>query len=409
MGSDPLLLQWQDFKEDIRASYNTFRNQQDFADVTLACDDGVQIEAHKVILTVGSSVFRNTLQINKHPHPLIFLRGIKYDTLLSVLDFIYYGEVELRDEKLKDFLAAAEDLNLRGIKSKSEMEEKPTFTNQLQCSNTKLNKPLSKEGITILPNKRENPELQRTGQDDTILENIASTELMNETQDTSKYFVIKGIEENNTPHSHISTELNLDTANLEETGSESLLLDDEDIQYECTTCGKVLKSKSLLSAHAQRHLPGFSTTPHDNICPKCEKAFESKSYMYKHMSMHHKKIKLLSTTNNNICPKCEKAFESKSRMYKHMSMRHIKNIKFETKMRFKNLDAEIKPFISRVGLGIWMCKACGKKGKKTHTSTHVESRHMDLSLPCTECGHITKNRDALRAHCTKYCKFQSFE
>ena len=92
-----------------------------------------------------------------------------------------------------------------------------------------------------------------------------------------------------------------------------------------------------------------------------------------------------------------------------MSMRHSKHIKFETKMRFKSLDAEIKPFISRFGPGIWMCKACGKKGKKTRTSTHVESRHMDLSIPCTECGHITKNRDALRAHCTKYCKFQSFE
>ena len=306
MGSGPLLLQWQDFKEDIRASYNTFRNQQDFSDVTLACDDGVQIEAHKVILTVGSPVFRNILQSNKHPHPLIFLRGIKYDTLLSVLDFIYYGEVELRDEKFKDFLAAAEDLNLRGITSKSEMEEKSTFTDQLQCSDTKLNIPLSKEGITILPNKRENPKIQRTEQDDTTLENMAPTKLMNEPQETSKYFVIKGIETNNIPLSHISTELNLDTANLEETESESLSLYNEDIQYECTACGKVLKSKSLLGAHAQRHLPGFSTTPNDHICPKCEKAFESKSYMYKHMSMHHQKIKLLSTTNENICPKCEK-------------------------------------------------------------------------------------------------------
>ena len=55
MNTGRLLLKLEDFTKDIRASYMTLRNYQDFADVTLACEGGVQIEAHKVI---ASGIYR---------------------------------------------------------------------------------------------------------------------------------------------------------------------------------------------------------------------------------------------------------------------------------------------------------------------------------------------------------------
>ena len=30
--------------------------------------------------------------LNKHPHPLIYLSGIKYEDLLAIIDFAYLGE-----------------------------------------------------------------------------------------------------------------------------------------------------------------------------------------------------------------------------------------------------------------------------------------------------------------------------
>ena len=374
MGTGPLFVKWQNFKEDkedIRATYHTLRNLPDFADVTLACDDGVQIEAHKVILTVGSPVFTNILQGNKHPHPLIFLRGLGYDTLLSILDFIYYGEVEIEEGKVKCFMVAAEDLKLRGISAKS--EENIPFTDHSQRSENKQKVTLGKEDLTISQNKIMDPTVENTMQGNTFIDNITPIKLANKPKDTRSYFVIKGIETDSIPPFVGSTEPYLDTSSLEESGSEMPKSLNEDIQYECTVCGKVLKSKSLLGAHAQRHLPGFSKTTDDNICPKCEKVFETKRYMHKHISIHHN------------------------------------NVKFKTRNRFKDLDAEIKPFITKVGQGIWMCKVCGTKGSKTKISIHVESRHMDISIPCTKCGHISKNRDGLRAHSTRSCKFQNIE
>ena len=87
--SQKLCLQWNDFKENITASFGILRHDEDFADVTLACEDGKQVEAHKVILACSSPVFQKILTSNKHAHPLLYMRGMKSEDLLAILDFLY--------------------------------------------------------------------------------------------------------------------------------------------------------------------------------------------------------------------------------------------------------------------------------------------------------------------------------
>ena len=48
--SEKLCLQWDNFKDNVLTSFTSLRAGNDFADVTLACEDGKQMEAHKVIL-----------------------------------------------------------------------------------------------------------------------------------------------------------------------------------------------------------------------------------------------------------------------------------------------------------------------------------------------------------------------
>ena len=48
--SGKLCLQWNDFKENAITAFENLREDNNFADVTLACEDGQQVEAHKVIL-----------------------------------------------------------------------------------------------------------------------------------------------------------------------------------------------------------------------------------------------------------------------------------------------------------------------------------------------------------------------
>ena len=46
--SEKLCLQWNDFKDNAINAFGSLRDDNDFTDVTLACEDGKQVEVHKV-------------------------------------------------------------------------------------------------------------------------------------------------------------------------------------------------------------------------------------------------------------------------------------------------------------------------------------------------------------------------
>jgi len=125
---EKLCLKWNDFQENAISAFGTLREDREFADVTLACEDGQQVEAHKVILASSSPFFLNLLKMNKHPHPLIYMRGMKSEDLLAMVDFLYYGEANINQENLESFLAVAEELQLKGLMgSGAEKEAKESY------------------------------------------------------------------------------------------------------------------------------------------------------------------------------------------------------------------------------------------------------------------------------------------
>jgi len=114
MSSEKFCLRWNDFESNISSAFRELRDDKDFFDITLACEDE-QMQAHKVILSACSPFFRNILRRNQHQHPLLYLKGVKYTDLQSVLNFMYHGEVNVAQEDLNSFLAVAEDLRVKGL------------------------------------------------------------------------------------------------------------------------------------------------------------------------------------------------------------------------------------------------------------------------------------------------------
>jgi len=112
--AEKFCLRWNDFESNINTAFRELREDKDFFDVTLACDDD-QIQAHKVILSACSPFFRTILKRNIHEHPLLYLKGVKYSDLTAVLNFMYHGEVNVAQEDLNSFLAIAEDLKVKGL------------------------------------------------------------------------------------------------------------------------------------------------------------------------------------------------------------------------------------------------------------------------------------------------------
>eukprot|EP00096_Caligus_rogercresseyi_P007693 TRINITY_DN256_c0_g1_i2.p1 TRINITY_DN256_c0_g1~~TRINITY_DN256_c0_g1_i2.p1 ORF type:complete len:412 (-),score=153.78 TRINITY_DN256_c0_g1_i2:435-1670(-) len=115
MGScERLCLRWNDFESNIKHGFSELRQEEDFFDVTLACGSQ-QIKAHKVILSACSPFFRSIIKSIPHAHPLLYLRGIQFAHLESLLCFMYNGEVNVTQEDLNNFLAVAEELKIKGL------------------------------------------------------------------------------------------------------------------------------------------------------------------------------------------------------------------------------------------------------------------------------------------------------
>ena len=111
-------LKWNDFESNISSSFKDIKDEKDFMDVTLACEES-QVTAHKVVLSACSSFFRSVLRRNPHQHPLLYMKGVSFSDLESLLDFMYYGEVNIAQENLNSFLSVAEELQVKGLTQSS--------------------------------------------------------------------------------------------------------------------------------------------------------------------------------------------------------------------------------------------------------------------------------------------------
>ena len=109
------IFKWEEFQETLRQNFGKLRSDSDFCDVTLACEDGQQVEAHKVVLSTSSPFFESILKRNKHSHPLIYMRGVKSLEMSALVNFLYFGQTSVPRENLEAFLSIADELKVAGL------------------------------------------------------------------------------------------------------------------------------------------------------------------------------------------------------------------------------------------------------------------------------------------------------
>ena len=228
--SEKLCLQWNDFKENATSSFGSLREDNDFDDVTLACEDGKQFEAHKVILSSSSPFFQNILRRNKHAHPLIYMRGIKSEDLVAIINFLYCGEANVFQENLDSFLAIAEELQLKGLMGKSNADELGE------------NETPKERKVKVHKNESKIPN--------------CSTDPTQELDNKTKSMMVK-------------------TSKKSVRGQPI---------YKCTLCWKEAPQTNLMNHIEANHLEGISVP-----CNLCEKTFRSRNALAKHNQRFHKR------------------------------------------------------------------------------------------------------------------------
>ena len=241
--SQELSLKWNDFQENLQTSVKSLHESYDFADVTLACEDGQDFEVHKVILAASSTFFQNLLKRNKHQKPLIYMRGVQSEDLKAIIEFLYSGETYICEESLDSFLSIAEELKVRGLVG--------TFNNRKE----------EKEKEAMLTDDKE-----QIGEKFVVANHVIEDKSLALSSSDESYDSLEKLEEK------------LKTFMIK---SENLLANKSQRATICKLCGKEGMISDIKKHIEANHLEGINLP-----CNHCERVFKSSRTLKDHVRIH---------------------------------------------------------------------------------------------------------------------------
>lgn len=121
-------IRFNDHQSHLCSSVKDLRYDSDFTDVTIICENNTVVEAHKVILASFSRYFRRVLRDNSLPHRPIYLLRVKMKDMMSLLDYMYSGEVEVAMDDIDSLMSLFKELQVKG--TEPEDNNKPDLIKQ---------------------------------------------------------------------------------------------------------------------------------------------------------------------------------------------------------------------------------------------------------------------------------------
>eukprot|EP00092_Neocalanus_flemingeri_P002323 GFUD01002481.1.p1 GENE.GFUD01002481.1~~GFUD01002481.1.p1 ORF type:complete len:605 (-),score=132.40 GFUD01002481.1:649-2463(-) len=111
---DELCLKWDNFQSNLTDTFDQLRKTEDFVDVTLTVG-GRSIKCHKVVLSASSPYFAQLFSGTPGQHPIVILNDIQFNDLKMVVEYMYRGEISVKQEQLESIMQVAEALGVRGL------------------------------------------------------------------------------------------------------------------------------------------------------------------------------------------------------------------------------------------------------------------------------------------------------
>ncbi|XP_014470174.1 PREDICTED: protein tramtrack, alpha isoform isoform X3 [Dinoponera quadriceps] len=114
MSMQQFCLRWNNHQPNFISVFSNLLNNETLVDVTLAAE-GRHLQAHKVVLSACSTYFQSLFTVNPCQHPIVILKDIKFSDLKIMVDFMYYGEVNISQDQLPSIIKTAESLKIKGL------------------------------------------------------------------------------------------------------------------------------------------------------------------------------------------------------------------------------------------------------------------------------------------------------
>jgi len=301
MGSDDAFcLKWNDFQGSISSSLGSLRTTSDLLDVTLQCGRET-LQCHRLVLSACSdwfkTIFRTLPSISLNPVIVLWEASAKDMSLL--LDFMYNGEVNVKQENLNSFLALAEKLSVRGLTQSQGSEGNRSTLKQNQ------QKQLPQSTFQSVRNSEDKIESQKKQRLDQILPAVRHAQQEPEVEEIAvvKQEISREIEPVD------QSEEGFDNYQQSEVGQYDNMYDG---YYEGDESSQNDYSHLDNSLHVGSSKGEFFNGP--GVCPYCNKNVQNLAY---HVEDKH-------FPNPTPCPICGKVCDSLNKMRVHKSRNHKK-------------------------------------------------------------------------------------
>jgi len=316
MGStdEQFCLRWNDFQQCIKSTFQDLRDENDFMDVTISCD-GEQVKAHKVILSACSVTFKTLLKKNPAPHPVIVLWDVSPRDLAAILDFMYHGEVNVKQDHLNSFLAVAERLRVRGL-CQNENSAGPSGTTKFTNNTEKPKSRVSESSYSEPSAKKPRVGSFSQSQDDDIEEIPAPVAVKQELSDPTPPIAPPPIRRAPLPQpsqpvvqQFVPPPQPQEDYQIAESGHY-----DESMQG--SEYGDYSGYEDEMG-YGEGAMLDQSQGKDENFCYECNKEFKATSSYRRHLRDYHSNI-----LQQFQCEFCEKTFRTRGLLINHKSEKH---------------------------------------------------------------------------------------
>ena len=356
----------------------------EYKDVTLVSDDKQSIKAHRNILSASSPVFKHMLElVTQSSHPVIYLRGIQFLEIESIIKYIYLGKAELLQERMNEFLSAATNLEIRELSTSFEvsqsnnrldMGQNVNVSNDVTQPSVIESTDKQHERIDLL-NLLEGEEKDR----ENIFSNISDyqTKCQSVKCDQCDYEA----KQQHDLKLHIRQSHNTILVNTWK------MLSNEDVDPASETQPPEIEDKLNEPIELE-----FEKKISKLQCPECDQSYSEEQNLYKHIKNAHYKFS---------CNKCENKFLSQTGLTNHIQSKH-KGVKYACNQcdHQATQPSNLSMHIQSVHEGVkYACTQCDKQYTDQSSLTkHIKSVHEGVKYACNLCDHQFTRQRNLTAH-----------
>jgi len=245
--------------------------------------------------------------MHHHTSPLLYLKDVRYKDMVGLLDFMYYGEVNVAQADINTFLAAAEELQIKGLTQKDKRQKIPGEKSERFGSSGRNQNESERETLLIKSEpsltsyNEQTPDELRGGLEESTdaqignIDSYNTSELINDEYQDEQDFTWR-----------------VDVSPLWTEAAE------QRSEVPCPICGKTFKTRGSLASHKYAYHRDVSNTVHnpppppnpiqlldfqmdtnfeskdrDIECPICHKFFSTKGSLATHKYNYHRNASTL--------------------------------------------------------------------------------------------------------------------